>query len=566
MKAFANVVNRQVECGYKPNYVDTKKLYDLCASVQGFVKTFNSDHDGSGALVRRVVSTKAPYLTLRKSNTTQGRGPPGTAGSILKGLGGKPESAKAESISNLVGKGGKGYSKGEGKGGDEHFAQLTLADDFYDANANKMPFISPEEICEGAVGIAQTNTNQAGKFIEALYEQEPFSLPLAIIMTGANFSELIRDQRQLVTRFAPKMIEVPVKRGNTGGLRTTKTILLQLGPHNNHIHFSDPTVTHALANDNHMTKAIVAVRKSTIPDNLLDKISTNPKAFHDYIMTALDVANFCDDNKLRPLRPRDIECGTETTQEVRGFALLRSTKKKQAFYRSGTQGVFIRTAERDEEFIVVNLPIKWTLAEATALHRRLPAGLSEGIVTTAKGYAIRCLPAHKADNAQHVRPEEAETYGDLFSLERDNAAQYIVRGVDNDVTGPMLRRSLHKSIGWDVRPVKPLRSAAWGKRDWIVWAAQDDEPSSNILCLTTEAGTAMRIEIDEQPFKSKSTFWQKIADNLAKRECDDGMDGMDYDEPDRDDDDNNDSQFRPHQWAGNGWVSYTAAEWKKWRS
>jgi hypothetical protein len=363
-------------------------------------------------------------------------------------------------------------------------------------------------------------------------------------MTGTNFAELIRDQRQLVTRFSPKMIEVPVKRGNTGGPRTTKAILLQLGPDDNHIHFSDPTVTHALANDNHMTKAIVAIRKSTIPDNLFDKITTQPKAFHDYIMTALGVANFCDENKLRPLRPKDIEWGTETTQEVRGFALLRNNKKKQAFYRSGTQGVFIRTAERDEEFVIVNLPIKWTLAEATALHRRLPAGLSEGIVTTAKGYAIRCLPAHKDDIQQYVRPEEAETYGDLFSLEQDNAAQYIVRGVDNEVTGPMLHRSLHNSIGWDVKPVKPLRSAAWGKRDWIVWAALNDEPSSSFLCLTTEAGSAMRIEIDEQPFKAKTSFWQKIADNLAEKESEDDMDGMDYVDAD-DDNDNNAAPTEP---------------------
>ena len=153
-------------------------------------------------------------------------------------------------------------------------------------------------------------------------------------------------------------IVVPVKRGNSGGPRTTTAILLQLGPADNHIHFSDPTVTHAVANDNHMTKAIVAIRKSTIPDNLFDKLAANPKSFHDYIMTALGVANFSDESKLRPLRPQDIEWGTETTQEVRAFAMLRNNKKKQAFYRSGTQGAFIRTAERDEEFVVLNLPIK----------------------------------------------------------------------------------------------------------------------------------------------------------------------------------------------------------------
>ena len=76
--------------------------------------------------------------------------------------------------------------------------------------------------------------------------------------------------------------------------------------------------------------------------------------------------------------------------------------KHTAFYRSGTQGVFIRTAERDEELTVVNLPIKTTLAEATTLHKKLPAGLGEGVVTTARGFAIRCAPNHKADIEQHA--------------------------------------------------------------------------------------------------------------------------------------------------------------------
>ena len=134
--------------------------------------------------------------------------------------------------------------------------------------------------------------------------------------------------------------------------------------------------------------------------------------------------------------------------------MLRNNKKKQAFFRSGTQGAFIRTAERDEEFVVVNLPIKYTLTDAQALHRRLPAGHSEGIVTTSKGFAIRCLPANKADIEQYVRPEEAETYGELFSLQREQAAQYIVRGVDNEVNGPTLHTSLHNCIGW-----APLRQS-----------------------------------------------------------------------------------------------------------
>ena len=565
LKAFAAIVNKVFYANYKPNQADLTKLFDLCASETGFVKSFNSNHDDSGALVRRVVGKKAPYLTLRDvNNNAQGKGPSGSTGSVLN------------AVPGLVGKGGskgtakgKGTGKGRGKNQDEHFSQLVLADDFYDAKAKKMSFIDPEEIGEGATGVAQMDTNLAQKFIEALYEQEPFELPLAILMAGVSYTSLVKDQRHLVTRYSPTMIEIPVKRGNAGGPRTTKALLLQLGPSDNHVHFSDPTVTHALANDNHTTKTIVAVRRSTVPANLFDKMVSNPKSFHDYIMGALGTANFIDESSLRPMRPRDVEWGSESTQELRAFAFMRNSRKRHAFYRSGTQGAFIRTAERDEEFVVANLPVKTTLAEATSIHRRLPAGLSEGVVTTAKGYAIRCVPENKNEVEKQVRPDDAETYGELFSLQREHAAQYIVRGVDNEVSGPTLHTSLNNSIGWKIRPVKPLRSAAWGRRDWIVWAHQDDPPNSTFLCLTTTSGMAMRIEIDELPFTAKPTFWQKIANNIADKEDEDDADveDMDYDCEDEHNENAPSviSSVLRNRWSQKGWVDYTETEWKSWR-
>ena len=123
-----------------------------------------------------------------------------------------------------------------------------------------------------------------------------------------------------------------------------------------------------------MTKAIVAIRKSTVPANTFDKLATQPKAFHDYIMGALGAANFSEDMKLRPLRPKDIEWGTETTQEVRAFAMIRNAKRKHAFFRTETHGVFVRTAERDEELTIVNLPVETILAEGNAKHKKLALG------------------------------------------------------------------------------------------------------------------------------------------------------------------------------------------------
>ena len=137
MKRFANALNRHYNCSFKPNHADTLKLYNLCASVQGFTKNFADDLDGSGAFVNRVISQKAPYLTLRNPINNKGKGSSGSVGSVSNGPGGKPESAKAGFVPKFVGKGGKGSAKGKGRSNDESFAQLTLADDFYDANANK---------------------------------------------------------------------------------------------------------------------------------------------------------------------------------------------------------------------------------------------------------------------------------------------------------------------------------------------------------------------------------------------------------------------------------------------
>ena len=120
-----------------------------------------------------------------------------------------------------------------------------------------------------------------GKLIDIFYKAEPFPTPAAILMASGNAAELVKDHRAIVTRFAATTIEVPVKRGNAGKPRTTTALLLQLGPHDNAIHFSDPTVTHALATDNNLTKTIVALRKSTMPNNLFDKLAGQPKAFHD---------------------------------------------------------------------------------------------------------------------------------------------------------------------------------------------------------------------------------------------------------------------------------------------
>ena len=60
----------------------------------------------------------------------------------------------------------------------------------------------------------------------------------------------------------------------------------------------------------------------------------------------------------------------------------------------------------------------------------LPAEYGLGVVTTPKGFALRCRPVRRDQIAFKARPEEALAYGELFSLKREDCSLYIVHGVD----------------------------------------------------------------------------------------------------------------------------------------
>ena len=76
---------------------------------------------------------------------------------------------------------------------------------------------------------------------------------------------------------------------------------------------------------------------------------------------------------------------------------------------------------------------------------------------------------HQDTVAQLAKPDEAQAYGSLFALKKEDSSQYMLRGVDSQVTGPVLFRSLPDSIQWAVKPIKPEKSKTWGARDWLVW-------------------------------------------------------------------------------------------------
>ena len=118
----------------------------------------------------------------------------------------------------------------------------------------------------------------------------------------------------------------------------------------------------------------------------------------------------------------------------------------------------------------------------------------------------------------------------------------------------MLHQSLVHSMEWKVKPIKLLRSASWGKRDWIVWARSADKPKTVFRTLTTTAHTRMRCEIDTLRFTTTNTFWHKIASGLAE-EANDSNDTADMEEADRE-------YPRANQ---SGWTTYSALDWKRWK-
>ena len=167
--------------------------------------------------------------------------------------------------------------------------------------------------------------------------------------------------------------------------------------------------------------------------------------------------------------------------------LYHSKHREKLWNRGGSNGVFVYSYEgRDESTVIVTLPIKHTLAQALACHRALPAEVGLGVVTTPKGLAIRCRPEHRDAIALKARPDEAAAYGDLSSLKKEDSSLYIVHGVDGMLTGPILHECLKRSINWQAKPIRPVKSNSWGCRDWHVWAQQ--APTTELVQLRTNEG------------------------------------------------------------------------------
>ena len=90
--------------------------------------------------------------------------------------------------------------------------------------------------------------------------------------------------------------------------------------------------------------------------------------------------NFCSEHRIKPSPVRTVTWAGEEVQEFRATAFLRNASKATGFRRSGSSGVFLNLAERDENTVVVPLPLRTTLVQARAVNSALGIEVGLGVV------------------------------------------------------------------------------------------------------------------------------------------------------------------------------------------
>lgn len=525
--AFVRSVNAIFETSFKPNMTNAVALWkDACARDSSFASKFARDPTANNRVVRHIVKQCQPQLVERTGNYSDGNAASGGKG------------GKGNSKGN--GKNGKDNAKGKGKGSsDMHFEDYALPEGIFrshDGNVT-LDYIQHQELHAGSNGVAQTNIGNATRLLEAFFKAPLFSNPCAILTAATTVEQLFADYPEIKTRFDAKVITVPVKRGQIAGPRFTDALLLQLGERS--VEYRDPTVTIQLDQDEGLTKVWLYVRKSSPPPGVFDKLTTQ---CNDYFLTALGQLNF--DTTKGKFRS-EVHWAGEDTLELRAIVFSRKDNKATAYARTGTNGVYLRTVEKDTNTVPANLPIGTTLAEGFALQKKLGAGIGLGLVSTPKGFGIRCLPNQRTNVEAAARPKEALTYGDLFALDKDTGFQFMIRGVDSSVEGPALHNTIRRHLDCKIRPVRPYW--AHGKNDWLVLARGKEMPGSAFVCVTTTAGQLMHLEIEQVILNKKQPPWDKLAEAIKE---DKPLDYILHNNGWRDYSDNNDANdnAQDNQW------------------
>ena len=492
-QSFARQVSKFYAIELKPNQTDTQKFWARIVSAEpGLAKRFAADSHSCLQQLLSLVARLNPHLAFRSANTD---GDWHTVAPRGGKQGGKNNGKGKDSA-----KGSANPSKGKGKGGGKStaqsasFASLKIPNCFTTPDGTHAPLTNACEVHDGLLGVAQVDHAVARDLLRDYYATTPFGTPCAVVTSMAGSAELLEEGKyaHYVTRFAAKKVTLPVLRGSAAGAKTTEALLFQLGPHDSPIHFNDPTVVHVLGDlDTGTTRGTAYIYKDWCPPNSFEQLA---KECHDFVVTALGAANVDGNYKIRPQVVTTIEVQGVKMLRFRMTVLYHTKQREQLWSRGGTNGVFIGTYEgKDETTVIVTLPVKHTLAQALAIQRALPSGTGLGVVTTAKGLALRCRPEHRDSVALRARPDEAAAYGDLFSLKKEDSNLYIVHGVDGMITGPILHECLKRSLGWPAKPVRPDKSHSWGCRDWHVWATEP--PRTTLVELRTNEGRQMSCEI-----------------------------------------------------------------------
>ena len=275
--------------------------------------------------------------------------------------------------------------------------------------------------------------------------------------------------------------------------------MLQLG--HEAISYHNPIPVHDYGDKYLVQQLSAQIYEDDVPKELFARLQKEP---HAYITSAIGADKLDKDKIIRTGRcgrPRNAKA--DEGQRLDCFITCAAGTYAEVLRRAGTNKVFIQTVGgKDENTRIVNLPLDYSLDKALLTGRTL--GLqSLGVVKTERGLAIRCLPEDRETVERHINPQQAVALGDLFTLTKENATQYLVKGFSDAIDKEGVRFMLQETAGLRCRPVKPTRKPR-GRQDWLVYAP--------VTCIPFNLNPTVTIQhlcfhlaitkMDEKPAKS----------------------------------------------------------------
>ena len=111
-------------------------------------------------------------------------------------------------------------------------------------------------------------------------------------------------------------------------------------------------------------------------------------------------------------------------------------------------------------------------------HNKALGDKALGIVRVRDGYAIRCAANHRATIETTIYPAQAHLLGDLIRLNTDDADEYLITGVPDDIEMETLYNLLANStMKWRCKPKGKRREMTRFTSTWNVLSLKGSPPA-----------------------------------------------------------------------------------------